>query len=421
MRKGLRGLLLGAGVAVLIAVAVGGGVFAAVRVTFDGGTVLVYEAWGNPTADEMAELTGRLTRRLDPDGRHGVIVRAGEASRVEVVVPHSGPAADELVEDVRQKVKQTGVLEFRILANPGDDARAIEEARRLFDVPTAQDRAAHRQVAEDGLPPPAPGGEFEVTLGDTAAPVRYLWVELGKEERESLGLSEQYKGVGKTTTLRTGETYTSDLYDRVAKVRGKTFEWGGSLLFSREFAKRAPSKDEADKKVEYFVLARESPVDSVTVAGDVRLVADVSAGFGDGPAVNFEFVSGGERFVEMTRRNRPTGDLQRQIAILLDGKVVSAPTLRDALPSRGVVSGNFDARSAGRLAAILNAGALNVELKPDPVFEGSMTAADRAAVRATTDGRAAKAAFLPAGVTFAVVLGGWVIAWRVAARRPHAR
>mgnify|MGYP001210958287 FL=1 len=51
------------------------------------------------------------------------------------------------------------------------------------------------------------------------------------------------------------------------------------------------------------------------------------------------------------------------MAIVLDGKVISSPVIRDAIPSgSGVISGDFDSESANKLALQLRYGALPVPL-----------------------------------------------------------
>ena len=69
--------------------------------------------------------------------------------------------------------------------------------------------------------------------------------------------------------------------------------------------------------------------------------------------------SGAELFAKITRENK--GQL---LAILLDGKMKSAPQIKEEIPSgRGQISGNFTAVEASFLAGILKAGALKVPLK----------------------------------------------------------
>jgi preprotein translocase subunit SecD len=75
--------------------------------------------------------------------------------------------------------------------------------------------------------------------------------------------------------------------------------------------------------------------------------------------VNFTFDSiGGKRFGDATREN-----VGRPLAIILDGKVISAPVIREPiLGGRGQISGNFSAASAQDLAVLLRAGALPAPL-----------------------------------------------------------
>jgi preprotein translocase subunit SecD len=78
------------------------------------------------------------------------------------------------------------------------------------------------------------------------------------------------------------------------------------------------------------------------------------------PVVNIQFDSeGGKRFARMTQQN--TGKL---FAIILDGKVISAPRINEPILGGGSqISGSFTVETANALAISLNSGALPVELK----------------------------------------------------------
>lgn len=57
-------------------------------------------------------------------------------------------------------------------------------------------------------------------------------------------------------------------------------------------------------------------------------------------------------------------NIGRQLAIVLDGKIHSAPIIRDRIPNgQGQISGNFTVEQASDLALILNAGALPAPIK----------------------------------------------------------
>ena len=75
--------------------------------------------------------------------------------------------------------------------------------------------------------------------------------------------------------------------------------------------------------------------------------------------VNFTFNSlGARRFADITRAN-----VNHRFAIVLDGKVISAPVIREPITGgRGQISGNFTAASANDLAVLLRAGALPAPL-----------------------------------------------------------
>jgi protein-export membrane protein SecD len=77
------------------------------------------------------------------------------------------------------------------------------------------------------------------------------------------------------------------------------------------------------------------------------------------PVVQFKFDSiGARKFGDATARN-----VGKRFAIVLDGVVISAPVIRDAiLGGSGVISGSFTTQSAGNLALLLRAGALPAPL-----------------------------------------------------------
>ncbi len=78
------------------------------------------------------------------------------------------------------------------------------------------------------------------------------------------------------------------------------------------------------------------------------------------PVVSFRFNSvGARKFGEVTREH--VGEL---LAIVLDGKVISSPRIREPiLGGSGVISGSFTTQSADELAVLLRAGALPAPLE----------------------------------------------------------
>ncbi|MGE0117605.1 MAG: protein translocase subunit SecD [Dongiaceae bacterium] len=80
------------------------------------------------------------------------------------------------------------------------------------------------------------------------------------------------------------------------------------------------------------------------------------------PVVNFEFDSTGAR-----KFGRATADnVGRRFAIVLDGRVISAPVIDEPIPGgKGYIRGRFTAETAHDLAVLLRAGALPAPLKTE--------------------------------------------------------
>lgn len=96
----------------------------------------------------------------------------------------------------------------------------------------------------------------------------------------------------------------------------------------------------------------------IIVQGDQ--LNNAQAQFQEGePVVHFSFNHlGAKKFAEATTKNRG-----RRLAIVLDGKILSAPVINGPITGgEGVVSGNFTVEAATELALMLRAGALPAPL-----------------------------------------------------------
>ena len=86
-------------------------------------------------------------------------------------------------------------------------------------------------------------------------------------------------------------------------------------------------------------------------------------------AIGFRLSSeGGRKFSTLTRNYKAHGpknptDRGRQLAIILDDQLISAPVIQSEIGSSGQITGRFDAKSAKKLSDELNAGALPAPLK----------------------------------------------------------
>ncbi|MFK7777619.1 MAG: protein translocase subunit SecD [Gimesia sp.] len=123
------------------------------------------------------------------------------------------------------------------------------------------------------------------------------------------------------------------------------------------------------------VLVILEPNEDRRVTGKYLVRARQSSDQNGSPAVSFTFnARGGNLFSQLTSKNRPSKDgFERHLAVLLDGKVHSAPSIRDTIGAEGQITGRFSQKEISDLLNVLNAGALEVPLKSEPVSEFSIS------------------------------------------------
>lgn len=111
-----------------------------------------------------------------------------------------------------------------------------------------------------------------------------------------------------------------------------------------------PSEEKKDGEPrQYYLLP-----DYTDLTGKELKNAEPSLGgmTGTDPVVKFEFKpDGGDRFYDLTSKNHG-----KQIAVVIDGEVISAPRVESTIHSTGVITGNFTWESAQDLATALKSG-----------------------------------------------------------------
>jgi SecD/SecF fusion protein len=77
------------------------------------------------------------------------------------------------------------------------------------------------------------------------------------------------------------------------------------------------------------------------------------------PVIGFEFDQEGRaKFGRLTERN-----IGKPLAIILDGTLYSAPVIRDRIPGKGIIEGNFTQDEVNDLIAVMRAGSLPADLE----------------------------------------------------------
>lgn len=82
------------------------------------------------------------------------------------------------------------------------------------------------------------------------------------------------------------------------------------------------------------------------------------------PIVNFYLTaSAGKKFADFTERHKENGPDPSRLAIVLDNRVISAPTIKSQINDQGMIEGGFTEQSASDLAKLLQSGALPASLR----------------------------------------------------------
>ena len=113
-------------------------------------------------------------------------------------------------------------------------------------------------------------------------------------------------------------------------------------------------------KLEFRIKNKDGSYGPVLLEGSALKTAGVSKDQVGMPSVSFELNSqGANTFAKITREN-----IGKQLAIMLDNKEQSAPTINSEINGgSGIITGRFSMEEANNLANLLKSGALPVEIK----------------------------------------------------------
>ncbi|MDX1644175.1 MAG: protein translocase subunit SecD [Thermoanaerobaculia bacterium] len=126
--------------------------------------------------------------------------------------------------------------------------------------------------------------------------------------------------------------------------------YGGQLPGHLEMLEQDIRDEQGDVIGESYCAVQKRPV----VTG--RELKDARPGLGqfNQPVVNFSFThEGGQRFAEATGEN-----VGRGLAIVLDGRIITAPNIKSRIADRGVIEGSFTQEEVQDLSTVLRSGAL---------------------------------------------------------------
>ncbi|MBI5757145.1 MAG: protein translocase subunit SecD [Planctomycetales bacterium] len=280
-----------------------------------GGTNLVYELEETEAnkieSDTMKKMVGAINRRINPSGTNEVIVRQVGRNRIEVIIPG---ANTEAVEATKKAMTRLGSLEFAILAS-------------------------------------------------TLKPEHNQWIQQAKKDAKAKDVRVAMGEEGKTVVIAS--------WKAVKQKPGPD----GKMIPTREFSESDPEiavrpvAGSTTGQMEVLVIGE--PDSEKRITGKLLRRADSQRDQSGRPAVGFHFNhEGGVLFNQLTTRYRPQKDGSRfRLAILLDDQIQSAPSIKSPIGADGIIEGDFTEADVTEQINVLNAGALPVPLKKDPISE----------------------------------------------------
>jgi SecD/SecF fusion protein len=309
-----------------------------------GGMLLVYQVDPDKLVDDatLQKMIARIRERVNPSGQKEATVQKLGSDKIQITLPQPGPGRREQIKSI---IQQTGALVFRIVATEKENEAQLRLARTLPG--NEQEVVSQQGVVVARWTPVAPKavGQFIRDLGTTR------WVAKNGQvidPRSVQGdLEQELKGAGATLQL---------------------------LVL-------VPPPKPGD-------LTR-TPDD---VSGDYLKHAAPGQGENGMPIVRFNFSGEGA-----IKSGRLTGEnVGRNMAIVLDDAVQSAPTIQSKISDSGQISGNFTITEVEELSTVLNAGSLPASLIKTPVRDlntGATLGADT--VRKSTNAMLLAAILVP--------------------------
>ncbi len=289
-----------------------------------GGTNLIFqvqfdklETPAENKSATMDKMVGAIKKRLNPSGTEDVVVRRVGEDRIEVIIPG---ADEETVREKKKLMTKLGSLEIAVLATSGYPEHP-PIIRKAMDLPPQEN--------------------------------------IVKEGGENGGVPQ---------IIARWHDVAVDPVKKEIKFRGST---RGGLVSRPKIGKDGkPAKDAEGNTILQFLVIYEDEDQRVT--GKDITNASPSRDKSGTPIVSFAFNSDGAyNFGQLTTKYQPkkADQFYYHLAILLDGEIQSAPTINEPITGgRGQITiGNN--REVQELVNVLNAGALEVPINPDPVQE----------------------------------------------------
>lgn len=317
-----------------------------------GGTNLIYAIDRSSEGNAKVKVTAKdfmvpLINRLNPSGTKELLIRPIGEDQIEITIPD---VDDIELSEIKRQITDSGILQFRIVANQNDHKNIIDLAIAQANSPDQNVRLTRNIVLADKTT------NEERVVG--------WW--------RTLGRGIEVDGVRQVTGYQSGDLIRNSQTGRLISPPS-----GGK---PNDFEKWLAAQGIVD--VDILLALEKSGKPYVEVNGSDLTSAKKGVSSKGGYEVNFTMsVGGGDKLMRLTGANLPSGkggmgqsDFKRRMAILLDNRILSAPSLNSTIRSQGLIEGNFSEKEVDFLVNILNAGALPGALSKTPISENSVGA-----------------------------------------------
>ncbi|PHQ32947.1 protein translocase subunit SecD [Rhodopirellula bahusiensis] len=319
--------------------------FPSLGIDLSGGTILVYEldpekqaavieSGGQRITSE--DLVGPLTRRINPAGTQEIVIRPYGEQQIEIIIPEKDPDA---VDRIKGLVEEAGQLRFAILANQFDHQTLINQA--IEQAESTQPGIATRDMV--GKPDDSLYG---------------IWARIGFEEKETDGVRPMLVPVSGALARnpRTGAILNVPPEARIGDESVSVAKW----LKTQDF-----------DNIEVLMVINPK----LDILGEDLAYAASTFDETGAPAVAFTLTDmGSGRFRALTTNNAPDGSRTRQLGIVLDDELLSAPSIQEPMNKNGRITGNFTRDQVDSLVQILKAGQLPATVTKQPIAENEVGA-----------------------------------------------
>ena len=307
-------------------------------VDLKGGVNLIYQLKPSDKKEEDASLDAliqALSRRINPGGTREMVLRAYGSRQIEIIIPD---AEESEIAQIKKRITQAGLLQFRIVANRNDHQIHIE-------------RAVEQEGADNIYNDPSLPAKDRKVLAQ--------WVRVARDNEPDVNGHRAIKYNARGNIIRDAKT------DKLITI---------------------PSPGPKDEKAfDRFLLDAEiddvevlmAVDDGEDIEGEDLGVVRAGVDQNGAPTVDFTLTGTGiARFKRFTGKNRPDEQqgVTRQLGIVLDNELLSAPTIQERISERGQISGNFTTQEINFLVGILRAGSLPMTLEQEPISENKMGA-----------------------------------------------